>query len=68
MTSRTQQTETRRWLLPFLTALVAALAAILTGLTAPAAATARAENRIGSISRAVEILVEPPQDGPQVSC
>jgi Bacterial EndoU nuclease len=62
MHSRSQQTEMRRWLLPFLAALIAALAAILLGTTASASATVGAETRVGAFNVAVEVLVEPPQD------
>jgi hypothetical protein len=41
--------------------MVAALAAILLGTTASASAAVGAETRVGAISRAVEVLVEPPQ-------
>ena len=61
VTSRTQQTETRRWLLPFLAALVATLAAILFGTAASASASGGAENRVGAIGFVAEFLVEPPQ-------
>jgi hypothetical protein len=52
MTTRTQQTASPRWVLPFLVALIAALAAILLGTTASASA---------AISHTVEPLVGPPQ-------
>lgn len=61
MPIRSQQIYPRRSLLPFLAAVIAALAAILTGLTAPAAATVGAENRVGAISHVGEVLVAPPQ-------
>ena len=51
----------RRWLLPFLAALVGVLALI--GLAGTASANERgvSQNGVGAISRAVEVLVEPPQ-------
>lgn len=61
MNTGSQQHQMRAWLLPFLAALIAALAAILTGLTAPAAATVGAENRVGAISHIGKVPVEPPQ-------
>ena len=61
MTTRSQQTEMRRWLLPFLAALIAALAVILAGSPASADERGVSQNRVGAISRAVEVLVEPPQ-------
>jgi hypothetical protein len=61
MTTRSQQTNPGRWLLPFLAALVGVLALI--GLAGTASANERgvSQNRVGAISRAVEVLVEPPQ-------
>jgi hypothetical protein len=61
VTTRSQQTEMRRWLLPFLAALVGVLAVI--GLAGTASANERgvSQNGVGAISRAVEVLVEPPQ-------
>ncbi len=61
MTTGSQQTNSRRWLLPFLAALIAALAAILLGTTASASATVGAETRVGAFNVAGEVLVEPPQ-------
>ena len=61
MHSRSQQTEMRRWLLPFLAALVAALAAILLGATASATAAVGAETRVGALNIAGEVLIEPPE-------
>ncbi|MEZ5194235.1 MAG: hypothetical protein R2734_18325, partial [Nocardioides sp.] len=61
MTTRSQQTTPRRWLLPFLAALIAALAAILLGTTASASAAVGAETRVGAFNVAGEVLVGPPQ-------
>ncbi|MEZ5192623.1 MAG: hypothetical protein R2734_08950 [Nocardioides sp.] len=61
MTPRTQQTHPRRWLLPFLAALIAALAAILSGTTASATPMVGAETRVGAFNVAGEVLVGPPQ-------
>ena len=61
MTSHTQQTSSRRWVLPFLAALVAVLATILSSATASAATTATAETRVRASSAVVEVPVEPPQ-------
>lgn len=61
MSIRSESTSARRWMLPFLAALIAALAAILLGTTAPASATAGAETRVGAINVTGEPLVEPPQ-------
>ncbi len=61
MHSRSQQTEMRRWVLPFLAALIAALAAILLGTTASASAAGVAETRVGAFNVAGEVLVEQPQ-------
>lgn len=59
--SSLQRTEKRRWLLPFLGALVAALAAILLGTTASASATVGAETRVGALNVAAEVPVGPPE-------
>lgn len=61
MTTRTQQRSTPRWVLVFLAALVAALAAILSGTTASASAAVGAETRVGAISFVGEVPVGPPQ-------
>jgi len=61
MTTRTQQRSTPLWLLPFLAALIAALAAILGFTTASVSAAVGAETRVGAINVAGEVLVEPPQ-------
>ena len=57
MTSPRQRTEMRRWLCPFL----AALAAILLGVTASSAATVGAETHVGAFDVAGEVLVGPPE-------
>ncbi len=61
MHSRSQQTEMRRWVLPFLAALIAALAAILLGTTPSASARVGVETRVGAFNVAGEVLVGPPQ-------
>ena len=61
VTTRTQQTTGRRWVLVFLAALVAVLATILSSASASAATTASAETRVRASSVVVDILVEPPQ-------
>lgn len=61
MTTGTQQTDSRRWLLPFLAAMVAALAAILLGTTASASAPVGAETRVGAFNVAGEVPVGPPE-------
>ena len=48
-------------MLPFLAALIAALAAILAGNLSPASAAATAETRVGASSVVVEPLVGPPE-------
>lgn len=60
MPTRTQQTNARRWVLLFLAAMVAALAAILSATTASASATVGAETRVGAFNVAGEVRVEPP--------
>lgn len=61
MATRTQQRDARRWVLPFLAALVAALAAILVGNLSPASAAAAAETRVRASSVASDVLVGPPE-------
>lgn len=61
MTTRTQQAARRRWVLPFLAALVAILATILSSASASAATTVGAETRVRASAVAVEVLVGPPQ-------
>ncbi len=61
MHSRSQHTETRRWLPFFLAALIAALAAILLGTTSSASAAGVAENRVEALNVAGEVLVGPPE-------
>lgn len=62
VTTGTQQTNSRRWLLPFLAALVAALAAILFGTTASASAAVGAETRVGAFNVVGEVPVGPPEN------
>ena len=64
MTTRTQQRSTPRWVLVFLAALIAALAAILSGTTASASAAGVAETRVGAFNVAGEVLVGPPEHIP----
>ena len=61
MTTRSQLRSTPRWGLPFLAALIAALAAILGFTTASASATGIAETRVGAISFVGEVPVGPPE-------
>jgi hypothetical protein len=61
MTTGTQQRHARRWVLPFLAALIAALAAILGFTTASASAAGVAETRVGAFNVAGEVPVGPPQ-------
>lgn len=62
MPSRAQQTDMRRWLLPFLTALIVAVAAIPLGTTASASAAGVAERRVVAFNVAGDVLFEPPRD------
>ena len=61
MDTRTQQAAGRRWMLPFLAAMVAALAAILVGYLTSASAAGVAETRVGASAVVVEPLVGPPE-------
>jgi filamentous hemagglutinin len=61
MTTRTQQRTTQRWVLPFLAALVAVLATILSAATASAATTGVAETRVRASGVVVEVPVGPPE-------
>lgn len=61
MTTLTQQTNSRRWVLPFLAAVIAALAAILLGTTASAAAAETADTRVRASADPVAVLVGPPE-------
>ena len=61
MATGTQQTNSRRWLLPFLAALIAALAAILGFTTASASAAGVAETRVGPFNVVGEVPVGPPE-------
>lgn len=60
-TAASQETTSRRWALPFLAALVAVLATILSAATASAATTGGTETRVGASNVAVDVLVEPPE-------
>lgn len=62
VTARTQQTTPGRWALPFLAALLAVLATILSSATASAASNPTAETRVGASAVVVDVFVEPPQD------
>lgn len=61
MTTNTPQASRRRWVFPFLAALVAALTAILVANLSSASAVASAENRVRASAVASEDLVEPSQ-------
>lgn len=61
MTEVSQARTSTRWVLPFLAALIAALAAILLGTTASASAAGVAETRVGAFNVVGEVLVGPPE-------
>ena len=61
MDTRTQQPTSWRWALPFLAAIVAVLATILSTATASAASSPTAETRVGAHNLTAEVLIEPPQ-------
>ncbi len=61
MDTRTRQPTLWSWVLPFLAAIVAVLATILSAATASAATTAGSETRVGASSVVVEVLVGPPE-------
>jgi hypothetical protein len=61
MTTRTQQTTSRRWVIVFLAALVAVLATILSSVTASAATTVVAETRVGAHNVVLDEFVGPPE-------
>ncbi len=61
MDTRTQQAAGRRWVLPFLAAIVAVLATLLSSASASAATTATAETRVGASSLVADVLVGPPE-------
>jgi Restriction endonuclease fold toxin 7 len=61
MTTRTQPTNPRRWVLVFLAAFVAVLATSLSSATASAATQGVAETRVEAHNVAAEVLVEPPE-------
>jgi hypothetical protein len=56
-----QETTSRRWVLPFLAALVAVLATILSAATASAATQSVAETRVRASAVVVEVPVGPPK-------
>lgn len=61
MTAASQEDTSRRWVLPFLAALVAVLATILSSASASAATQGVAETRVRASSIVAEVPVEPPQ-------
>lgn len=61
VTSRSQTTNARRWLLPFLAAMIAALAAILLGTISSATAAAGAETRVRASDQPATVLVGSPE-------
>lgn len=61
MDTRTRQPTSWRWALPFLAALVAVLATLLSSASASAATTATAETRVRASSVVVDVLVGPPE-------
>lgn len=61
MTTSTQKTEMRRWLHPFLVALVGILTLIGLAVTASADETGASQPRVGAFDVAGEVLIEPPQ-------
>jgi hypothetical protein len=61
MTTRTQQTNPRRWLLFFLAALVVVLTILGLAATASAATNGVAETRVRASAPVVDVLVEPPE-------
>ncbi len=61
MTTASQETTSRRWMLPFLAALVAILATLVSSATASAATTGVAETRVRASNLAATVFVEPPQ-------
>src|SRR5262245_47528732 len=61
MTTASQEATSRRWLLPFLAAIVAVLATLLSSASASAATTGVAETRVRAPSVVVEVPVGPPE-------
>ena len=61
MTEVSQARTSTRWALPFLAALIAALAAILLGTTASASAAGVGQTRVGAFNVVGEVLVGPPE-------
>jgi hypothetical protein len=61
MTEVSQARTSTRWVLPFLAALIAALAAILLGTTASASAAGVGQTRVGAFNVVGEVLVGPPE-------
>jgi hypothetical protein len=61
MTTRTQQANSRRWVLPFLAALVAVLTIVGLAGSASATSSPTAGTRVGASAGVVEVPVEPPE-------
>ena len=61
MTEVSRARTSTRWVLPFLAALIAALAAILLGTTASASAAGVGQTRVGAFNVVGEVLVGPPE-------
>lgn len=62
MTTASQEPTSRRWLLPFLAALVAALATLLSSASASAATTPSAETRVRASQSVATDIARPPDD------
>lgn len=61
MTRARQETTSRRWVLPFLAALVAVLATILSSASASAATTPGAETRVRASQSVAQDIARPPE-------
>jgi hypothetical protein len=61
MDTRTRQPTPRSWVLPFLAAIVAVLATLLSSASASAATQSTAETRVGASSVVAEVPVGPPE-------
>lgn len=64
MDTRTRQPTSWRWVLPFLAAIVAVLATLLSSASASAATQGTAETRVRASTAVADVLVEPPQREP----
>lgn len=62
MDTRTRQPTSRSWVLPFLAAIVAVLATLLSSASASAATQGVTETRVRASSVVAEVPVEPPHD------